>query len=213
MRAAVVRAEPERDEADGEAGDGSANVSLSRPSAAVFVRRCRGSRRRPPARRAAVEEHVRRRLVGGLRRDPVHDLAVGVRLHGREDQGLPGLFGIFALTPNSSNSPGAIFPPSQVTVATRSLTVSPSIVSGGSSFAVVIVRFQPGFGWKLDRDDVLRDLHRELDRIGALLLVRHADRQAREAVRRHLLGADRHVGRGGGHGDERDRGDDRDDGA
>ena len=58
-----------------------------------------------------------------------------------------GVSGTFALSPNSSNSPGAILPPSQVTVSIRSVTVSPSsFVIGFASFTIVTVRFQPGFG-------------------------------------------------------------------
>ncbi len=60
--------------------------------------------------------------------------------------------GTFALIPNSSNSPGAILPPSQLTVATRSETVSPKTSTGGSSFSIVTVRFQPGFGWKATKN-------------------------------------------------------------
>ena len=59
----------------------------------------------------------------------------------------PAVSGTFALRPNSSNSPGAILPPSQVTVPIRSVTVSPSsFVIGFASFTIVSVRVQPGFG-------------------------------------------------------------------
>ncbi len=65
---------------------------------------------------------------------------------------MPGSAGTFALIPNSSNSPGAMVPPSQVTVAIRSVTVSPSsFVTGLASFTIVTLRFQPGFGWKLTK--------------------------------------------------------------
>src|SRR5215207_6397382 len=54
--------------------------------------------------------------------------------------------------PNSSNSPGPMRPPDQVTVSTRSVTSSPSRSTGSSSLAIFTTRFQPGFGWKLTKN-------------------------------------------------------------
>ena len=65
---------------------------------------------------------------------------------------VPCSAGTFALMPNSSNSPGAIVPPSQVTVATRSEYVSPNSSTGGSSFSIVTVRVHPALGWKLTKN-------------------------------------------------------------
>ena len=126
------------------------NVNVSRPppsSSLAAAAVGRGRRRRRGLLRRGRQRDPRGGRVRIGRADPADDLAVRVRLHRREDERLPAVSGTFALRPNSSNSPGAILPPSQVTVPMRSVTVSPSsFVIGFASFTIVTVRFQPGFG-------------------------------------------------------------------
>ena len=120
---------------DGLAAAGSSvHLAFARRDAAAAGSASRGARAR---------RRRERRSSGRLRR--------WIGLHRREDERLAGRFGTLALSPNSSNSPGAIVPPSQVTVAIRSVCISPKTSTGGSSFSIVTVRLPAGLGWKLTK--------------------------------------------------------------
>ena len=62
-----------------------------------------------------------------------------------------------------------------------------SFVTGLASFTVVTVLVQPGFGWKLDEREIRGQLHHDLRRVRIRRLVRDAEGEAGEAVRRHRV--------------------------
>ena len=110
-----------------------------------------------------------------------------------------GSSGVSSDTGKSWNSPGAIFPPLQVTCDTCSVSLSPSsVVIGSASLVFLTSTFHPGTGANETSANPARELDRDLGRARVVLLVRHVHVLDDQGLRGGLIGQDRDVGTGDG---------------